>query len=146
MHKRAERIPPQAAKKVLGVNHSAREPLVARIDQAVQALAPLRRSLHQRLHPGIAAHDAIECDDIGRWNAGREIDEIADLKGDALTHALACRLFARRSEIGRRDIDARRRARTGLEQLELDRAYATADVEYRALFHAGAYQRVHQRP
>src|SRR5439155_26143303 len=112
--------------------------LAARNDQAGQPQAPLRRSLHKRLHPDIAANDAIECDDIGRWNAGREIDEIADLKGDALTRALACRLFARRSEIGRRDMDARRRTRTGLEQLELDRAYATADVEYRVLFHAGA--------
>src|SRR6266851_9717458 len=146
MHKRAERVPPQPPERVLYRDPVPLQPMVARIDQAVQAPAALRRKPHQRLHPGIAAHDAIERDDIGREKPWREIDEIAALKADATAEALPGRLLARRIEIRRRDIDAGRLARAGPEQLELNRAHATTDVEHRAPLDAGTHERVDQRP
>src|SRR5712691_9518468 len=122
MHKRAERVPPQPPERVLYRDHVPLQPMVARIDQAVQAPAALRRKPR------------------------REIDEIAALKADATAEALPGRLLARRIEIRLRDIDAGRLARAGPEQLELNRAHATTDVEHRAPLDAGTHERVDQRP
>jgi len=122
-------IPANAANEILDNNPRFEYPPFAWIHRAVETTRLRRRGIHELLHIGVAADDAIERHDIRRGDPGREIHEIPTEKTDLLTMTLTRRFLLGDVDICISGVDMDCRPRPRREQLVMYDADARANIE-----------------
>jgi len=129
MHEGSERRAAEASNTVLEPGRQPNPPFPARIDRAVEAARLGRRKPDQRLHLGIAADHPIEGDQVGNLDSLGEGDEVPAYEPDSVTMAPAGGLFRRDLEKGGGNIEVDGLLDVGTQQLVMNRADSTPDVE-----------------
>src|SRR5450759_84549 len=100
----------------------------------------------QHRHVGIAADDAVHDHDVGDRDLTRRLREIRDLAFDAVFEPRLTEQLERHLLVGGGQLDADRPGYSGLQELDLDRADAAADLEQRPAFYASLLQVVDDSP
>ena len=124
-----KRIPDNAPSKIFEGNPRFEQRPFTGINGAVEATRLRRRGVHELLHIGVAADDAIEGHDVRCGDLGREIHEIPTEKTDLLTMPLARRLLLGDVDICIRSVNMDCRPRSRREQFVMNDADACANIE-----------------
>ena len=88
------------------------------------------RFADERVDVRVATDDAVQDDDVVRLDRRGVGDEVADPPLDAGVEAALGEKHRSLVLVGSGELDARRASGSGLEQLQLDRTDAPADVEH----------------
>src|SRR5438067_1752521 len=125
-----ERLEPihQPEPRIDCVPADANPPVVPREAQSEQPLRVLRRRADERLRIGIAAHDTVHDHDVRGIDIAFELDEIAVPPRNPVLQPVLGEQLCSFPVVLLRELDDSGLARSGLEQLDLDRADAAAHL------------------
>ena len=103
----------------------------------------VRRSARQARQIRIAAHDAVHHNDVGSRDIAGGIDEVHHLALDPILQARFAQELGGACLVRRRQLHAHGARQAGLQQLDLDGADPTANLEKRLAFQAAFLQQLH---
>ena len=101
----ADRIAGQPAPCVEHPSGDAVPPGLAREDEPDRPPRSFRCALDQRWHVGVAAHDLVEGDDVGRLDLRRERHEVPHSTREALAEAAALGFLVRNRHVRLSGVD-----------------------------------------
>jgi AmiR/NasT family two-component response regulator len=120
-------------------------PNIAREAQSQQPPSVQGSRSHERLRIRIAADHAVHHDDVGRVDLVLEFDEVAVASSHAALQAILREQRGRLPVVLLGELDHRRVACPGLQELDLDRADTAADLEHVCIRHPTLGQAVHDQ-